>query len=204
MLFILTGDVQIGKSRWLERLVDSLSQRSVPSYGVLAPGIWVASEGQAANADGLEKVGIDSVLLPQGQRVPFAARADLVGQAQLASPATQSERAKLGWRISDSALDQVNGHFRQIRACRNAAGRPGLLVVDELGRLELLREEGLVEAMAALAEGPSAQLPHALVVARSALAGHAERRFAGSWGGCRLIGPDESGKAAVLEAFGLG
>ena len=38
MLFILTGDVQSGKTRWLERLVAELAADGVESRGVLAPG----------------------------------------------------------------------------------------------------------------------------------------------------------------------
>lgn len=47
MLFVLTGDVQIGKTRWLERLVSDLEERRVISYGVIAPGIWVDRRDEA-------------------------------------------------------------------------------------------------------------------------------------------------------------
>lgn len=42
MLFLLTGEVQIGKTRWLEKLVADRVERDVPCAGVLAPGQWVA------------------------------------------------------------------------------------------------------------------------------------------------------------------
>ena len=35
MLFLLTGDVQIGKTRWLERLAAELAGDGVPVAGVL-------------------------------------------------------------------------------------------------------------------------------------------------------------------------
>ena len=38
MLFLLTGDVQIGKTRWLERLAAELAGDGVPVAGVLAAG----------------------------------------------------------------------------------------------------------------------------------------------------------------------
>ena len=77
MLFVLTGNVQTGKSRWLERLVGDLGQHGVPSYGVLSPGTWAESAGARADANGYEKLGIDNVLLPDGERVSFARRSDL-------------------------------------------------------------------------------------------------------------------------------
>ena len=64
MLFLLTGEVQIGKTRWLESLVTELADRGVPCAGVLAPGRWVPSEGEHADENGYEKLGIDNVLLP--------------------------------------------------------------------------------------------------------------------------------------------
>jgi hypothetical protein len=77
MLFLLTGEVQIGKTRWLEKLVADLAERGVLCAGVLAPGQWVASAGERADGNGYEKLGIDNVLLPGGERVPFARRDDL-------------------------------------------------------------------------------------------------------------------------------
>ncbi|MFR8009703.1 MAG: hypothetical protein ACLU6D_10730, partial [Gordonibacter urolithinfaciens] len=76
MLFILTGGVQSGKTRWLERLVAELAADGVESRGVLAPGVW---RPRADGDDGglrppgsgegaYEKLGIDNVLLPQGER----------------------------------------------------------------------------------------------------------------------------------------
>ena len=79
MLFLLTGDVQIGKTRWLERLAAELAGDGVPVAGVLAPGVWrvrepheVPGERGLAGEGRFEKLGIDNVLLPGGERVPFA------------------------------------------------------------------------------------------------------------------------------------
>ena len=58
MLFLLTGEVQIGKTRWLESLVAELGAFGVPCAGVLAPGQWVPSTGPHADANGFEKLGI--------------------------------------------------------------------------------------------------------------------------------------------------
>ena len=49
MLFLLTGDVQIGKTRWLEGLIAALADAGVGADGVVAPGQWVPSAGPEAD-----------------------------------------------------------------------------------------------------------------------------------------------------------
>ena len=244
MLFLLTGDVQIGKTRWLERLAAELSGDGVQVAGVLAPGVWrvrepheVPGERGLAGEGRFEKLGIDNVLLPGGERVPFARRRDLALAEGSFDPTSQSASAQLAWEIADEAIARVNAHFDRIAAELAAvpAGAPalpgeagsrgyaplpvdpaagmfhvkhsfaqtyvsretsgaeagetpadpstggsrivvpadepdaegsvtvgaegGLLVVDELGRLELMRDGGLVSAVALLERGPSARFP---------------------------------------------
>lgn len=190
MLYLLTGDVQIGKTRWLERLVHALEGDGVACHGVIAPGDWVPSNGPHANEDGYEKRGIWNVMLPEGERIRFAWRRDLDPQAD-APNARESDAAKLGWRISDAALAQVNAHFARIgERCTTAPQHErALLVVDELGRLELLHQGGLTEAVRLLEHGPCGCLQNALVVARDTLAPLVEERFAARWGGCERLEP---------------
>lgn len=212
MLFLLTGEVQVGKTRWLEKLVADLAERGVPCAGVLAPGQWVASAGERADGNGYEKLGIDNVLLPVGERVPFARRGDLARADGTFDKDSQAARAELAWHISDAAIEHVNAHFEKLRslACAESVPesegsprlrRPGLLVVDELGRLEIWRGGGLTEAVGLLAEGPSAAFPHALVVVRDYLADDAEALLAAAWPDRIRIAPDKEGRAAVLSAF---
>ena len=212
MLFLLTGEVQIGKTRWLEGLVADLAERGVPCAGVLAPGQWVASAGERADGNGYEKLGIDNVLLPGGERIPFARRGDLARADGTFDEGSQAARAELAWHISDAAIERVNAHFKRLRslACAESVPesegsprlrRPGLLVVDELGRLEIWRGGGLTEAVALLAEGPSAAFPHALVVVRDYLADDAESLLADAWPDRIRIAPDKEGQAAVLSAL---
>ena len=72
--------------------------------------------------------------------------------------------------------------------------------MDELGRLEIWRGGGLTEAVALLAEGPSAAFPHALVVVRDYLADDAEALLAEAWPDRMRIAPDKEGQVAVLSA----
>ena len=315
VLFLLTGEVQTGKTRWLERLLAELAAEGVPSAGVVAPGVWRehpgsgSGGGSSGGTDAVEreKLGIDNVLLPGGERIPFARRRDLARTEGTLDPASQSAVAGLGWEISDAAIAQVNNHFKRLqahaenleqrtnvsretfqrlssktgtnvsretfqpelskqrnpscchpdRAQRVEGSRaapaeeatagaardlsvptasplpveiakgplrakakkqtnvsretlearhldaPSLLVVDELGRLELERGGGLTAAMELLARGAAAAFPHALAVVRAWLLPRAQQRFAAAWGGARPIAPDGAARRAVRAAFGL-
>lgn len=74
-----------------------------------------------------------------------------------------------------------------------------MLVVDELGRLELLRGCGLTNAPAILDAGPTPQFPHAIAVVRETLLDEARRRFKPRWGKATVIGPDDAARNLVLE-----
>lgn len=225
MLFALTGGIQTGKTRWLCRLVEALGAEGVRCAGVTAPGVWRKRQLGATLPEGeravdsraeseYEKFGIDNVLLPGGERVPFARRVDLACQAGAYNSRSQSARAGLGWAIDDAAIARVNAHFRKLAAeagagaadplqkgaCRHAAS---LLIVDELGRLELMRGEGLVEAMALLNRGPTRAFPHALVVVREDLLPLARGRLAPVWGAPVPIHPDDAGVDRVRAVLGV-
>ena len=209
MLFLLTGDVQIGKTRWLENLCARLQAAGTCVAGVVAPGQWVPRpEGQPGGKHGFdgtgrfEKLGIDNVLLPQGTRIEFARRRDLAAKSKAFTEGTQAKAAKLGWAISDTAIAQVNAHFATLakQAANETKLAPhAMLVVDELGRLELLRSCGLTNALAILDAGPTPQFPHAIAVVRETLLDEARRRFEPRWGKATVIGPDDAARNLVLE-----
>ena len=249
MLFVLTGDVQTGKTRWLEHLIGDLGAQGVVCAGVLAPGVWrqrtdeemaliragkVDANSMAirlGSAGPYEKLGIDNVLLPEGEHIAFARRRDLAQEMGVFDEGSQSARVKLGWEIDDAAIGRVNAHFDELaraesRPCAKGVAKPArvvhagddeqregtssakgeaarLLVVDELGRLELVGNAGLTSAMALLERGPAGRYPHALVVVRAWLVDAARERFEGAWGPLRAIGPDDAGSAAVAEAFNV-
>ena len=212
MLFLLTGEVQIGKTRWLESLVAELAERGVPCAGVLAPGQWVPSESEHADGNGFEKLGIDNVLLPGGERITFARRSDLARADGTFDEESQAAKAELAWHIDDAAIARVNAHFKGLPLChpgRSAEGAeskdllpaPGLLVVDELGRLEIWRGGGLTSAVALLAQGPVPAFPHALVVVRDYLLADAEALLADAWPDRCRISPNDAARKVILAAF---
>lgn len=212
MLFLLSSDVQSGKTRWLEKLVQDLQDEGIVCAGVLAPGVWrelsddelacaASDAGEAPSR--YEKLGIDNVLLPSGERVVFGRRTDLVEAEGLLDEASQSGRAKLGWTIFDEAIATVNEHFAQLsQNSSDNGGASSFLVVDEIGRLELQHAGGLTEAMSLLRQGPTEAFPHALVVVRSWLAERAEEAFCPMWGPAVYVAPTIEGAFRIREALG--
>ena len=215
VLYILTGDVQIGKTRWLQALVSDLEARGAVCDGVIAPGIWREDE-----AGDFDKLGIDNELLPTHEVVHFARRDDLARAEGAFDVNAQSAKAMLRWHISDEAIRKVNAHFDALIeaatepqaadmpecTCVHADPAKRMLIVDELGRLELLRDEGLTSAMELLKRGPEERYECALLVARDMfdLPHLAEMRFAAAWGGSKRISPtDEARNEIVASVLGL-
>ena len=200
MLFILTGAIQIGKTRWLQQTLRELENRGVLPYGVIAPGTWIEHAGDQGVS--YEKTGINNELLPQHEIMPFARRSDLVDDRSVQERCTQSQRAQLMWAIDDSAIARVNAHFDAI--AQADITKPGLLVIDEFGRLELLAGEGLTSALQLIDRGPTQPLPHALIVVRDQLLAQAKTRFADSgWGEIRPIAPGDEATRELFDAFNL-
>ena len=73
-----------------------------------------------------------------------------------------------------------------------------LLVVDELGPLELKRGEGLTHAVRLLERGPAPAWPHAVAVVRPALVPLAKERFQAAWGDLEPIVPGDDARKLVL------
>lgn len=105
MLYLLTGQVQTGKTRWLQGLVSAYEARGVAVGGVLAPGVWrevTARDGAAS----FEKLGIDNILLPEHETIPFA------------SPRVATSRSWTGLstRKARAHARSFIGRFREMRS----------------------------------------------------------------------------------------
>ncbi len=187
--------------------------RSESECADASPGENARRHPDPAGEGRFEKLGIDNVLLPQHERIAFARRGDLAKEEGAHRPESQSARAGLAWEIDDGAVARVNAHFAYLAEEEtSASAKPGagttgteagksLLVIDELGRLELLRGEGLVEAMRLLEAGPSQRFPHALVVVRESLLEDAHAIFDGIWKDVAEIAPDNAARKAVAGLF---
>ena len=206
MLYIISNDIQTGKTRWLEGVVDRLSADGVRVDGVIAPGVWIEHDaGENEPSVTFEKVGITNVLLPQGECILFARRKDLAVADGSYEKCSQSAAMGMGWAIDETAIAQVNRHLCTLKSNgSDPSVEPGLLVIDELGRIELERGGGLTAGIEIIENGATAAHPHALIVIRSRLLDIALDRFADApWGGVRVIAPDEDGERDVRGAFGL-
>ena len=213
MLYLLTGDIQTGKTRWLEARLAEAEAAGVEVHGVLSPGVWVPRED-----GGFEKTGIDLVFYPSHERVRFADRlspddvaeededgydepeviggiekltgAPLEGEAPMPHP-VHADGGILGWKFYSYWFGQVNALFADLRKDREPAGtEKRLVVIDEIGRLELAGK-GFSEALDFLRDGENPAWPNVVAIVRSELLGRLRAILDPIWGECiRVIHPD--------------
>lgn len=173
MLYLLTGEIERGKTTWLKALIAKALEKGVVIDGVITPAVF---------KDG-EKIGIDCLLLPKGEVFPFGKRADLLD----GSEKTFDAKLQLRWVFEDAAMTRINEHLSTITGERPSKT---LFLIDELGCLELLKKQGFTEALRILDDGCYAD---AIVVVRPSLLDIAQERFAAGAGGAdciKVIGPD--------------
>ena len=193
MLYLLTGRIQLGKTRWLEARLDELRTRGVEPWGVLTPGVWERCEADAEHPEGLRKTGIRMRFLPAGEERPYAVRTDLA-DGDGSTNADEPVGRLLGWRFFEERFSEANALFAQMRAMDGADGVPRIAVIDELGRLELDRKTpaGLTEALAFVEGGPTDAFPHTVAIVRDYLLDAAKVRFASCRpDGIMVISPDD-------------
>ena len=191
-----------GTSKILAQLTDAQAGK---------PGTPELPDLFSCHTQNAPSLGIDNLLLPGKRKVPFARRRDLAQADGAYDEGSQAARADLKWAIDDAAIDIVNMHLDgfiegegvhsglEERSC---PAQSRFLVIDELGRLELLAGGGLTSALALLDRGATPMFPHALAVVRESLLDAAFERFAETlWNGMRAISPDARGEQLLLEAF---
>ena len=147
---LLTGPVGVGKTTVAERVAGLARRQGVACGGILAPAM-ISSCGQ--------KAGIWGVDLDTGQR-RILARTD----RDLGGPSIgpySFDAGALAWSV-----EVVEG----------AIGACDLLVVDEIGKLELWRGVGLAPVLPKLAAG---EAERALVLVRDSLLDELQARLAG-------------------------
>ncbi len=188
MLYILTGSIQSGKTRWLQEVVSMLEEKGISCEGVIAPGIW------AKSSDGFIKDGILNELLPTHETLTFGLKPDqekgIVANINCSSNPSKDS----GWYIDDQAVAKVNDHFTNLDKAITHSNEPceNILVIDELGVLELLKGTGITKAMDLLQKGNQDHYKHAIVVVRSKkdLPLLVSNRYSQYWGGSKYIYPN--------------
>lgn len=152
---LITGPPGSGKSGCCLRRVEEAREQGVEVAGVLSPGRYL----------GGRKVGIDVVNLRSGERRSLASlRSE--GSEMRADPALLTAQ----WRFDEQAVTWANGVLQRATPC-------DLLVVDELGPFEWLRNQGWVAGIEAVS---SREYHSALVVVRPGLVHLARARWAGA------------------------
>jgi len=141
MIGLLTGSIGIGKTSLCQRLVALLRQQGLEPAGILAPAL-IDDQGM--------KIGIRLLRIEtEEERVLALVEGDLRG------PRTGRyafDADVMAWGLS--------GLRRALR------GQYDLVLIDEIGPLELLRGEGLAPVLGDLRDLCE---PHVLIVVREAL-----------------------------------
>ncbi len=191
MLVILTGQIQTGKTRWLQHFVEDARGKGHVVKGVLSPGIWVP-DGDG----GFDKIGISSHLLPDDVEMPFASKRELDDEAH--GKSMQADAAKLGWRIYDDSIQRVNDHFDALESDGFDSG--DIIVVDEFGSLELIRNAGFTSALRIL-DNPAvaAKEPKVIIIVRPDLIPLAIERFEPVWKDVHVLDLNVETDRAALE-----
>ena len=140
MIFVLTGESGCGKTTLCKRVVASLKARGLDVAGVVTLPRLAAQRG--------EKIGMDVEDVRTGERVALAERV-AVGKGT----------ANLSWQFDASSVERGAQILREATPC-------DVLVVDELGPLELIHNEGWIVALDILQAG---HYRAALVVVRPSL-----------------------------------
>ena len=146
-LMLVTGMSGAGKTSWCSRLVDQARAQGMSVDGILAPGIY----------EGKHKTGISVRNLKTGEEQQLAKlRQDDTGD--ISTPR---------WTFDPDVLDWANDQLGEIKEC-------DLLIIDELGPLEFLRGEGLMEGVDLIDQR---DFKAAFVVVRSSLLPNALQRW---------------------------
>jgi nucleoside-triphosphatase THEP1 len=145
---LLTGPVGVGKTTVAERVVGLTRQQGLVCGGVLAPAM--------INRCG-QKAGIWGVEIGTSER-RILARTD----RDLGGPSVGA------YSFDADALDWAAG------AVERAIGACDLLIVDEIGKLELWRGIGLAPILSRLSAG---EVERSLVVVRDSLLGELQDRL---------------------------
>jgi nucleoside-triphosphatase THEP1 len=154
MIILVTGEIGCGKTTACQRAIDLLRAQGVAVSGILCP--------PRLDNRGV-KVGIDALDVATGEEKRLA---DWVpGGGDTIGPFT-FDQASYSWAIARlqsaiAALDHAEG--------------VNVLVVDEIGPLELVRQSGFVAALGSLAD--PRRVPCGLVVVRKAYLEILERRI---------------------------
>lgn len=146
-IMIITGDIQIGKTTLCREVRQLAKQRGIDTAGLLSPAVF----------KGGRKVGIDVLNVQTGEKRRLA---ELRGEK---SRELETRR----WSFIQEAVDWGNKILQNSVPC-------SLLIVDELGPIELEEQQGWVQGVKAV---DSREYQACLVVIRPHLVDTAQTRW---------------------------
>ncbi len=155
---LLTGPVGVGKTTIAERVVGRAVRRGVVCGGLLAPAMKNAC-GQKVGIWGVDVLGGERRVLARTDRAPSGLSPS--GQS-LGGPAVGP------YSFDAEALDWA------VAAIEGAVGACHLLVVDEIGKLELWQDAGLAPVLPQLT---TCEVHRALVLVRESLLAELQDRL---------------------------
>lgn len=130
VLHLVCAPSGAGKTTWLLELLASAHQAGLTTGGLLSPPVYA----------GDQKIAIDLLDAASGRRVRLAARRERDCQTETGGPGA------LGWDFDPAAMDWGNRVLSAAAAC-------DLFFLDELGPLEWLYGQGLLQGFAAVERG---------------------------------------------------
>lgn len=125
-VIVITGEIGAGKTSWCRELIAHVRQLGMQVAGLTSPGVFA----------GGQKIAIDLLDLASGERRRLADR--------LALPDAGSPTPN--WKFHTETLAWGDSVLRAIDGC-------DLLVIDELGPLELRHNQGWQHALPLLKQG---------------------------------------------------
>jgi nucleoside-triphosphatase THEP1 len=131
--------------------------------GVGIAGVAGVISRSLLNADGL-RTGLEAWMLPAGDTLELAVVGGALSEAAPNAMASGGDLFLGPWHFSRKTLDAVNAHLASVVQSRRGGG-DAVVVVDEIGPLEMRRRDGFWPGFAAVADSDVS----AIIVVRPSL-----------------------------------
>ena len=123
-LVLVTGESGCGKTTWCQELIQQARLEGFSPLGVISPAVFVDNN----------KVGIDLLVIHTGERKHLAFRRSDAKAKGSSGPHTKA------WQFNAEVLNWANQSLDNLT-------KGDLLILDELGPLEYLENQGLVNGL---------------------------------------------------------
>lgn len=164
-IVLISGEIQSGKTTFCLDLYHQALERKIQVGGLISPAVFVEDQ----------KIAIDVLDLSSGEQIRLAVLNE--GRNHLVETKN--------WSFFPDSIEWGNQRLKEAVPCQ-------LLIVDELGPLELVRNQGWVEGIKAV---ESRNFQTAVIVIRPSLLDEALMR----WSGSRVIHLDPTDNSILAD-----